>query len=223
MLELIQLKRVYERTDATSLTAVDNVDLNIIRGDFICIVGKSGSGKSTLLNMAAGLLRPTSGKILINGIDLWSMDEKSMAKVRNSVIGYIPQGLGLLPNFTVLDNIRLPYYLSGRQGNGIEPAMNLLEEVGLYNLSGRYPAQLSGGETRRAAIARAFINNPELIIADEPTGDLDEEAAADVMKLFSELHRKSITILMVTHDRYASSFSSRIFRMSSGKLAEIII
>lgn len=220
MLELRQLKRVYERDNMPSIIAVDNADIKIIPGDFVSIMGKSGSGKSTILNMIVGLLRPTSGKVLINGTDLWAMDDKAMAMLRNSKIGYIPQGPSLLSNLTILDNVRLPFCLSQRKGNGIEPAMKLLEQIGLQNLSERYPSELSGGEMRRAAIARALINSPEILIADEPTGDLDEETTKEVMKLFYDINSKGTTILMVTHEYDITSFGNRLCIMSSGKLIE---
>jgi putative ABC transport system ATP-binding protein len=220
MLELKQLSRVYDTGDIASFTAVDNVDLDIMRGDFVSIIGRSGSGKSTMLNMIVGLLRPTFGKILINGADLWSMNDKDMAKMRNSKIGYIPQGLSLLSNLTILDNVRLPFYLAKREGNCIDRAMNLLGEMRIQNLAERYPAQLSGGEIRRVAIARALVNNPEVLIADEPTGDLDEETTKEVMKLFSEIYSKGITILMVTHEYDITRYGNRVCTMSSGKLIE---
>lgn len=220
MLELKQLKRIYDRGDITSFIAVNNIDLNVMRGDFVSIIGRSGSGKSTLLNMIIGLLRPTSGNVLINGEDLWSMDDAHMAEMRNTMIGYIPQGLSLLSNLTVLDNVRLPFFLSKRKGNGMERGMNLLEEMKMQSLAERFPAQLSGGEMRRVAIARALMNNPEILIADEPTGDLDEETTEEVMNLFSKICDKGITILMVTHEYDVTSYGNRICTMSSGKLVE---
>ncbi|MDP4093616.1 MAG: ABC transporter ATP-binding protein [Bacillota bacterium] len=220
MLELKQLKRVYASDDFSSFTAVDNVDINIMTGDFVSIIGRSGSGKSTMLNMIAGLLRPTSGKILINGADLWSMNDKDMAKIRNSKIGYVPQGLSLLSNLTILDNVRLPFYLDKRKDNGIDRAKKLLEEMRIQSLAQRYPAQLSGGEMRRVAIARALVNNPEILIADEPTADMDEETSEEVMKLFGRINSEGITILLVTHEYDITNYGNRIYKMSSGKLAE---
>ena len=220
MLELKQLKKLYERDDIVSCIAVDSVNFKVMRGDFVSIIGRSGSGKSTLLNMMVGLLCPTSGEILINGDDLWSMDDKHMAKIRNSKMGYIPQGSSLLSNFTILDNVRLPFFLDKREGDGIESAMNLLKEMGIENLARRYPSQLSGGEMRRAVIARALINSPEILITDEPTGDLDDETTKEVVKLFLEIYQKGITILMVTHENDITSYGNRVFTMSSGKLIE---
>ncbi|MCM0647592.1 ABC transporter ATP-binding protein [Clostridium swellfunianum] len=220
MLELRQLKKTYERTNMSSFTAVENVNIKIMPGDFISIIGRSGSGKSTILNMIAGLLRPTDGKILINGYDLWSMNDTAMAKIRNSKIGYIPQGPSLLSNLSILDNVRLPFCFLHKKGSGIEPAMALLEEIGLKDLAERYPAELSGGEMRRAAIARALINNPEILIADEPTGDLDDETTKEVMKLFYDINCNGTTILMVTHENEIATLGNRLFIMSSGKLIE---
>jgi ABC-type lipoprotein export system ATPase subunit len=220
MLELKRLKKVYERYDAASFIAVDDVDFNVMSGDFVGIMGRSGSGKSTMLNMIVGLLHPTFGKVLINGSDLWSMNDKDMAEVRNSKIGYIPQGPSLLTNLTVLDNVRLPFCLSQRKGNGVLQVMNLLEEMRIQNLAESYPFQLSGGEMRRVSIARALINNPEILIADEPTGDLDEETTKEVMKLFSGINCKGITILMVTHEHDITGYCNRLCVMSSGKLVE---
>lgn len=220
MLELRQLKKTYERTNMSSFTAVENVNIKIMPGDFISIIGRSGSGKSTILNMIAGLLRPTDGKILINNTDLWSMSDTAMAKVRNSKIGYIPQGPSLLSNLSILDNVRLPFCFLHKKGSGIEPAMALLEEIGLKDLAERYPAELSGGEMRRAAIARALINNPEILIADEPTGDLDDETTNEVMKLFYDINCKGTTILMVTHENEIATLGNRLCIMSSGKLIE---
>jgi ABC-type lipoprotein export system ATPase subunit len=220
LLELKQLKMIYQRDDIASFTAVDSVNLNVMRGDFVSIIGRSGSGKSTMLNMIVGLLRPTSGKILINGDDLWSMDDNHMANIRNSKVGYIPQGSSLLSNLTVLDNVRLPFFLGKRAGNCTLHAMNLLKEMRIQNLAERYPAQLSGGEMRRATIARALINSPEILIADEPTGDLDEETTKEVMELFSEIYCRGTTILMVTHEYDITRYGNRVCMMSSGKLIE---
>jgi ABC-type lipoprotein export system ATPase subunit len=220
LLELKQLKKVYDREDLPPFIAADNINLSIKHGDFVSIIGRSGSGKSTLLNMIVGLLRPTSGNILFNGTDLWSMDDKNMAGIRNSQIGYIPQGLSLLSNLTILDNVRLPFFLSQRKGNSIERAMILLEEMGIQNLEKRYPAQLSGGEMRRVAIARAQINNPELLIADEPTSDLDKETTREVMEMFSKICSNGVSILMVTHEIDINSYGNRICIMASGKLTE---
>lgn len=220
MLNLVGLKKAYYRDNVSSFTAVDNVDLNIMPGDFVSIIGRSGSGKSTMLNMIVGLLRPTSGTILINGADLWSMNDKNMARIRNSQIGYVPQGLSLLSNLTILDNVRLPFYLDKREGNGIDRAMSLLEEMKIKSLAQKYPAQLSGGEMRRVTIARALINNPEILIADEPNSDLDEETSIEVMKLFARINSMGTTILMVTHEYDIANFGNRICTMSSGKLKE---
>lgn len=220
LLELKELKKIYGSDEKNPFTAVNDINLNVMSGDFISITGRSGSGKTTLLNMTAGLLRPTSGKILINNVDLWSMDDKHMAQIRNSEISYIPQGLSLLSNLTILDNVRLPFFLAERKGSGIERAIDLLEEMNMQNHAKKYPAQLSGGEMRRAMIARALINDPQILIADEPTVDLDEQTAKEVIQLFAEINRKGLTILMVTHENDFTGYGNRICVMSSGKLIE---
>ncbi len=220
LLELKELKKIYNKDEDAPFTAINNINLNVISGDFISIIGKSGSGKTTLLNMTAGLLRPTSGKILVGNDDLWSMNDKHMAEIRNSKIGYIPQGLSLLSNLTILDNVRLPFFLAKRKGSGIERAMNLLEEMRIQNHAKKYPAQLSGGEMRRAMIARALMNHPQILIADEPTVDLDEETAKEVIELFAEINRKGLTILMVTHENDITGYGNRLCVISCGKLTE---
>lgn len=220
MLNLTQLVKIYEKADAISLTAVNNVNLHVMRGDFISIIGRSGSGKSTLMNMIVGLLRPTCGKVILDGEELWTMDDKNMARMRCTKIGYIAQGMSVLSNLTVLDNVRLPYCLAHRKGDGIEEARSLLKTVGIESLAYRYPEQLSGGEIRRTSIARALINNPKILVADEPTCDLDGETAKEVMGLFGEINQKGVTIISVTHENDNINYGNRLCIMSSGKLIE---
>lgn len=220
LLELKELKKIYNKGGDAPFTAVSGINLNVMNGDFISVIGKSGSGKTTMLNMTAGLLRPTSGEIFINRVNLWSMNDKNMAAIRNSLIGYIPQGLSLLSNLTILDNVRLPFFLAKRKGSGIERAMNLLEEMRIQKHAKKYPSQLSGGEMRRAMIARALMNYPQILIADEPTVDLDEETAKEVIEVFAEINRKGLTILMVTHENDMTGYGNRLCVMSCGKLIE---
>lgn len=220
MLNLTQLVKLYEKADTISLTAVNNVNLHVMRGDFISIIGRSGSGKSTLMNMIVGLLRPTCGKVILDGEELWTMDDKNMARMRCTKIGYIAQGMSVLSNLTVLDNVRLPYCLAHKKGDGIEEARSLLKTVGIESLAYRYPAQLSGGEIRRASIARALINNPKILVADEPTCDLDSETGKEIMELFAEINQKGVTIILVTHENDNIIYGNRLCVMSSGKLIE---
>lgn len=219
MLELKDLIKIYGK-DAGAVTAAVNINLTVGRGEFVCITGRSGSGKSTVLNMTAGLLRPTGGTVVINGRDLWAMPQKEMARIRNSVLGYIPQGMSLFSNLTVLDNVRLPHFLARRRGNAADKAMSLLAGMEIDGLAKRFPCQLSGGQIRRAAIARALINSPEIIIADEPTSDLDEETAGEVIKTFTRINAKGVTVLMVTHERDIREHCGRVLVMDRGKLIE---
>jgi ABC-type lipoprotein export system ATPase subunit len=218
-LEINGLSKQYQRGEKT-FAAVDRVDLAIRRGDFVSITGRSGSGKSTLLNMLTGLLMPTSGSIKLEGTDIGTLKDKEMSEFRNSRLGYIPQGAGVLSNLTVFDNVRLPYYLSKRQGDASGRAWFLLEAVGLSSHADMLPSQLSGGELRRVLIARALMNQPDLLMADEPTADLDLETTQEVMELFSRIHQNGTTILIVTHELDTLKFGNRVLTMSSGKLTE---
>lgn len=218
-LEIKALCKEYKRGDRL-FPAVDSVDLSVCRGDFINIIGRSGSGKSTLLNMLTGLLAPTSGSIELNGSDITALTDKEMCAFRNSRLGYIPQGGGLLSNMTVHDNVRLPFYLSKRQGDASGRASLLLEEVGLASLAGMYPAQLSGGEVRRVLVARSLMNAPDILIADEPTSDLDTGTTQEIMELFSRVNKSGTTLLIVTHELDTLKFGNRVLVMSSGVLTE---
>lgn len=223
LLKCEQVTRKYSRGEKNFFTAVNKADFSIEAGDFVSIIGKSGSGKSTLLNMISGLLRPTSGRVLLNDKEFWTEDEKQMAYVRNTSLGYIPQGLSLLANLTALDNVRLPYFLHKREGDGAARAEMLLEKVGLKGRGGSYPSQLSGGEMKRVAIARALMNEPLLLLADEPTADIDEETTREVMELFTEIRKEGSTILMATHELENVGYGNRVFRMSGGNLSEVSI
>jgi putative ABC transport system ATP-binding protein len=219
MLDIQGLSRTYQRGGKT-LTAVDHVDLSVSRGDFVSIVGRSGSGKSTLLNMIAGLLTPTSGRIVLEGTDIYALKDKQISELRNTRLGYIPQGAGALSTLTVFDNVRLPFYLSKRQGDASGRASFLLDAVGISALAGLPPSRLSGGELRRVLIARALMNEPDVLIADEPTSDLDIETTKEIMELFARIHKNGTTILMVTHELDTLEYGNRIMTMASGKLTE---
>ncbi|NLC22939.1 MAG: ABC transporter ATP-binding protein [Oxalobacter sp.] len=221
MLELIGVGKNYLR-GGVPFAAVDDVSLKMEKGDFLSIVGRSGSGKSTLLNMIAGLLKPDRGEIRFAEQDIAQLDDRAMSALRNARIGYIPQGASLLPNFTVTDNIRLPWYLSGkRETDASGRAQYLLGEVGLSHLADAYPAQLSGGEMRRVAIARALINTPDLLVADEPTSDLDAVSIQDVMDLLARIHQRGTALLLVTHELDTVAYSERVALMRSGRVLEL--
>ena len=218
LLDVKNLRKDYQR-GSQHFSAVNNVSFSMARTDFISIMGKSGSGKTTLLNMIAGLLTPTQGKITINGTNLFELDDKQVSAFRNQNIGYIPQGSSLLPNLTALENIRLPFYLTKRENqSSLNYALELLEKSKIGYLKDTYPANMSGGEMRRIAILRALICRPQLVIADEPTSDLDEESSAQIMALLTEIHQQGTGLLIVTHDNDVANYSQRKLKMSSGRL-----
>jgi putative ABC transport system ATP-binding protein len=219
LLEARDISKSYKRGQK-DFWAVDKACLSMNTGDFVCITGASGSGKSTLVSMLAGLLPPTSGDAFFDGVKLASLGDAALSRLRNSEIGYIPQGHSILANFTVLDNVRLPFYLHKRGGDPAERAAALLGQVGILPLAGQYPAQLSGGELRRVSIARGLINAPKLLIADEPTGDLDPENAERIVALFSEIARAGTAVLVVTHSPEHLQYCTRHYAMSAGVLRE---
>jgi putative ABC transport system ATP-binding protein len=221
ILEARGVKKEYLRA-GNPFWALDDVSLSVDEGEFICIVGRSGSGKSTLLNILAGLLTPTSGSVCFEGREYGNMSDRELSEMRSARLGYIMQGHGVLPNFTVLQNTLIPHVLTGRGGgDAAETAMSLLEQVGLAPLAAQYPSSLSGGELRRVSIARALLSSPVLLIADEPTGDLDEETAEEIMRIFDSIAKKGTAVLMVTHDMNFAAFGTRSYRMASGQLVEI--
>jgi putative ABC transport system ATP-binding protein len=217
MLEAIGLKKEYRREGASFL-AVDDVSINIGEGEFICITGRSGSGKSTLLNILAGMLPPTSGEIVFQGRKYSSLTDRELSALRGIKIGYIMQGMCVFSNFTVLQNVSMPHFFNKFHSNPEGRARLLLEQVEIERLAQQYPPSLSGGEVRRVAIARALFNSPELLIADEPTSDLDEETTSGVMRIFELIVSQGTSVLMVTHDASAASFGRRRYAMNSGVL-----
>ncbi|TSJ90436.1 ABC transporter ATP-binding protein [Gilliamella apicola] len=220
LLDVKNLRKDYQR-GSQHFSAVNNVSFSMAQTDFITIMGKSGSGKTTLLNMIAGLLTPTQGKITINGTYLFELNDKQVSAFRNQNIGYIPQGSSLLPNLTALENIRLPSYLTKRENqSSLNYALELLEKAKIGYLKDTYPANMSGGEMRRIAILRALICRPQLVVADEPTSDLDEESSAQIMALLTEVHQQGTGLLIVTHDNDVANYSQRKLKMSSGRLID---
>lgn len=200
--------------------AVNDVSLEIGTGEFICIVGRSGSGKSTLLNILAGLLTPTSGKIYFEGNSYETIGDSELSRLRNTKLGYIMQGQSLLPNLTVMQNVMLPFTLFKRKGKFYEKALALLDRVGLLRLASHYPASLSGGEMRRVSIVRALLTAPKLLIADEPTGDLDGETAREIMELFALGVKEGTAILLVTHDKNITCYAQRVLTMKAGRVED---
>ncbi|MEP7109254.1 MAG: ABC transporter ATP-binding protein [Ferruginibacter sp.] len=198
---------------------INNVNISIRTGDFSVIMGNSGSGKSTLLYLLSGLDTPGSGKIWINNIPLHGRSQKDLALMRRKMIGFVFQDNNLVPNLTILENILVAGYLvKGDRKLINKRAFSLMEELGILSLASRHPSQVSGGELQRAAIARAMINNPLILLADEPTGNLNGEASEKVLECFSALNRNGQTIVMVTHDLKAACTGNRIIFLKDGTI-----
>ena len=205
-------------TENGNVTAVDRVDFHVSSGEFVLILGRSGSGKSTLLAILAGLIRPTTGVVRIHGTELGSLSEDKTADVRAHEIGFVFQFSGLIPTITALENVLLPTLFCPDGPGSRSRAAELLKKVGLEDRENAYPATLSSGEMKRVAIARALINGPPVLIADEPTGDLDVETELEIMEIFRNLNREGTTIVMVTHNPDLLPFATRVYGMARGKL-----
>ena len=217
ILQINRLVREFKSGD-NLLTVVNNISFNIERGTTCAIVGPSGSGKTTLLGLCAGLDRPTSGEVILNGITMNPLSEDERAKVRNKHVGFVFQTFQLVPTLTALENVMVPLELRGESPRKIEGrAKELLSEVGLGDRMDHYPTQLSGGEQQRVAIARAFINSPEIQFADEPTGNLDTETGSHIEELIFDLNRKEeTTLVLVTHDPALAEKCDRIITLKNG-------
>jgi putative ABC transport system ATP-binding protein len=201
------------------LTVLDNINFSVNAGSTNAIVGPSGSGKTTLLGLCAGLDRSTTGRVELNGINLGGLSEDQRAQVRNQYVGFIFQNFQLLPTLTALENVMVPLELRGEK-NIKARSMDLLDKVGLTDRGHHYPAQLSGGEQQRVSLARAFSNQPKILFADEPTGNLDAETSEKVVKLIFDLNREAgTTLVLVTHDLDLAAKTQRIIRIKGGKLA----
>lgn len=221
-IELSDISKAYTVGDQT-IRAVDGVSLKIDRGDFLSIVGHSGSGKTTLLSIIGGIIRPTSGRVLYDGTDICALDDDRLSAYRNSKIGFMFQFASLLPILTARENVLLPG-LFGPAGRAVDrnKAEEYLSMVGLGDKMEAYPSQLSGGQQRRVAIARALMNGPEVILADEPTGDLDEETEAEIMDLFKKLNiENKVTFIFITHNLYLARQAQKQVRMGQGAMKEV--
>ena len=219
MLRIEQLSKTYIR--AKEFNAVDEITLDINDGEFIAIIGKSGSGKSTLLNIISGILSPTRGKIILDNKEISSLSDDERSFIRNDSMGFIPQSTVVLSTLNVLDNICLPFFLSKREGDPVGRGKYLLKELGIEHLENSYPKELSGGELRRVTIARALMNYPKIILADEPTSDLDVENTKEVLEILKEINKKNnTTIILVTHDLACLDYADKVYTMSSGKIYE---
>lgn len=214
------IKKDFPRKSKSSnyFTAVQTLDFEMESGKVVEITGRSGSGKSTLLNMLAGMLTPTAGKVLLDDIDLYALDEKALARLRNEKIGLIPQGHTALLSLTVLENVLLPSILYSRETPPEERARKLLTDVGLGALMDARPNELSGGELRRMAIARAMLMQPDILLADEPTAGLDSENIIGALSLLRSAADNGASVLLVTHESEAAEFADEVYVMDNGKL-----
>ncbi|MSP85023.1 MAG: ABC transporter ATP-binding protein [Flavobacteriaceae bacterium] len=193
------------------------IDLEINRGEYVALMGPSGSGKSTLMNLLGCLDTPTSGSYILNGKDVSKMHDDELAEIRNKEIGFVFQTFNLLPRTTALDNVALPMIYAGySKSERIIRAEEVLKQVGLADRMDHQPNQLSGGQRQRVAVARALVNNPSIILADEPTGNLDSRTSEEIMKLFVEIHKLGNTVIVVTHEEEVAAYAHRIIRLRDG-------
>jgi putative ABC transport system ATP-binding protein len=220
MSELVRVTDVTKVYQGGITGALNGISFAVEQGEFTAVMGPSGSGKSTLLNLIAGLDRPTSGSVLVRGIELGRLGEAGLARFRRDHVGFVFQFFHLLPNLTALENVLIPAQLKGRESAEAR-GRELLETLGIPEVANRYPAKLSGGQQQRVAIARALINNPTLLLADEPTGALDTHSGDQVMDLLAQLHGDGQTILLVTHDaKLATRHASRVVSVMDGTIVD---
>lgn len=219
---LIDLKQIFKtyQMGFTQINALNGLNCEIGEGEYVALMGPSGSGKSTLMNVIGCLDSPTSGSYLLNGNDVSKMSEDDLAKVRNVEIGFVFQSFNLLPRTSALENVALPLVYAGiGKKERLDRAQIVLEQVGLGDRGDHKPNELSGGQRQRVAIARALINNPSIVLADEPTGNLDSTSSLEIMNLFEEIHAEGNTVVMVTHEEDIAEYAKRTIRMIDGKLA----
>jgi len=218
------LRKIYKR-DNQDIVVLDGMNLQVPDGEFVALMGPSGSGKTTLLNCIAGIDRPTSGTVTVGGTDVTSLSEGALAKWRSRHVGFIFQFYHLIPVLTAVENVELPLLLTNLSKKGRrERALTALRVVGLADRAKHYPRQLSGGQEQRVAIARAIVTDPTLLLADEPTGDLDAKSAAEVLTLLQRLNQEyKKTIVMVTHDPHAAERATRVLHLEKGTLVEQVV
>lgn len=223
LIEIKGLTKKY-RLGQEVITALDNVDLTIAEGEFLCILGTSGSGKSTLLHIMAGLERATKGEVLIKGVSISKMKERKMASFRRKYMGFIFQSYNLLTSLTAVENVALPLIFDRvKKRERIKRSREMLLQMGLKNRLKNKPTEMSGGQQQRVSIARALINNPKIIFADEPTGNLDSKTTKEIMEILSQKVRNSgVTLIMVTHDLDLAGYADRVISMIDGRITKIV-
>lgn len=216
MIQFENIAKIY-RMGKVEVPALRGIDLTINQGDMLAIIGASGSGKSTLMNIIGLLDQPTTGKYILEGVDVSQLNDNKLAELRNKKIGFVFQTFNLLPRASALSNVELPLIYSGGGGRR-KKSMEALERVGLGARATHKPTELSGGEQQRVAIARALVNKPSLILADEPTGNLDSSATTEITRIFSQLHQEGITVILVTHEMDIARQTQRIIRLLDGRI-----
>ena len=220
ILEVNHLKKIYStRFGGNQVQALSNVCFSVDSGEYVAIMGESGSGKTTLLNILAALDQPTSGEVFLDGKNLATLREKELSSFRRDNLGFVFQDFNLLDNFTIQDNIFLPLVLSGKKYKEMNARLQpIARKLGIFDILSKYPYEVSGGQKQRAAVARALITNPKLILADEPTGALDSRSTDDLLRLFNQVNADGQTILMVTHSTKAASHASRVLFIKDGQV-----
>ena len=221
VLEVRDVHKTYQVSDDVVVNALDGVSLQIRKGDFIAIIGPSGSGKSTLMHSIGLLDHPTSGEVFVGGTDVTKMAENELARVRNKEIGFVFQAFNLLARTTAIENVELPLIYAGvSSADRQKRAVEALKRVGLGERMSHMPNQLSGGQQQRVAIARALVTEPSIILADEPTGNLDSKSGVEVMAFLQELHKAGVTIVLVTHDAHVALHAERVVRIADGRITQ---
>ena len=220
ILEAKSLKKIYTtRFGGNQVQALSNVSFSVEQGEYVAIMGESGSGKTTLLNILAALDKPTFGEVLLQGKSLATVKEKEISAFRRDNLGFVFQDFNLLDTFTLRDNIFLPLVLAGKSYREMDSRLKpIAKKLGIFELLSKYPYEVSGGQKQRAAVARALITNPKLVLADEPTGALDSKSTDDLLRIFNEINREGQTILMVTHSVKAASHASRVLFIKDGQV-----
>ena len=217
------VRKVYGINKENQVVALKNIDLTINTGDYICVMGPSGAGKSTLLNVLSTIDLPTGGKVLINNTNIMTMSENQMCDFRYKNLGFIFQDFNLIDSLTVHENIAVPLTMAGVKKDEIYTRVReIAKKINIESILNKYPTECSGGQRQRIAIARALVTNPTLIIADEPTGNLDTQNSHEIMMIFNQLNKEGVTILMVTHDSLIASYSKKLLYISDGEIREVI-
>lgn len=220
LLDVRNLKKVYTtRLGSNQVQALSNVNFSVEQGEYVAIMGESGSGKTTLLNILASLDRPTGGEVILNGKNTVDIKEKELSAFRRKNLGFVFQDFNLLDTFSLRDNIFLPLVLSGEKYDSMQEKLKpIAKELGIESILGKFPYEVSGGQKQRAAVARALITNPQIILADEPTGALDSKSTDQLLELFSKINGRGQTILMVTHSTKAASKAGRVLFIKDGEV-----